>query len=146
MGTNSYLKSDLKAGHYMQSWVWLEGMNLTTKTKTETITQLGGYTGGVQVILFNAAGNRILHDTIKYRYGVDGRAFGSGRREDTEVFQLPQNVAAAAATIVIAHYWDPKVDLISVAVKTAKVAWELIQLILEQQRKGEAVNAGGNPF
>lgn len=145
-GINSYLKSDLKSGHYMSSWVWLQGTTLTTKTRTETITLFGGYTGGVQVVLFDAAGNRILHDTIRYRYGIDGRAFGPGTREDTETFQLPQNVADAAETIVVAHYWDPKVNIVGVAIEIAKVAWQLIQLILEQQRKGEAVNAGGRPF
>jgi len=143
---NSYLKSDLKSGHYMSSWVWLRGTTLTTKTRTETITLFGGYTGGVQVVLFDAAGNRILHDTIRYRYGIDGRAFGPGTREDTETFQLPQNVADAAETIVITHYWDPKVNIVGTAIEVAKVAWQLIQLILDQQRKGEAVNAGGSPF
>ena len=92
----SYLESFLGAGHYMKSWVWLQGTTLTTTTRTETITLFGGYTGGVQVVLFDAAGNRIQHDTIRYRYGVDGRFFGSGSREDTEVFQLPQSVADRA--------------------------------------------------
>ena len=142
----SYLPSFLGAGHYMKSWVWLQGTTLTTTTRTETITLFGGYTGGVQVVLFDAAGNRIQHDTIKYRYGVDGRFFGSGSREDTESFQLPQYVADRAESIVIAHYWDPKVDLVATAITVAKIAWELIKLLQDANKRGEAVNGGGQAF
>jgi hypothetical protein len=142
----SYLASFLGAGHYMKSWVWLQGTTLTITTRTETITLFGGYTGGVQVVLFDAAGHRIQHDTIKYRYGVDGRFFGSGSREDTESYQLPQSVADSAESIVIAHYWDPKVNLVEAAIVVGQIVWELIKLLQDANKRGEAVNGGGQPF
>ena len=142
----SYLASFLGAGHYMKSWVWLQGTTLTTTTRTETITLFGGYTGGVQVVLFDAAGHRIQHETIKYRYGVDGRFFGSGSRENTESYQLPQDVADRAESIVIAHYWDPKVDLVAAIITVGQIAWELIKLLQEANKRGEPVNGGGQAF
>jgi hypothetical protein len=115
-GLQTYLWSDLRAGHFMQSWVYLQGTTLTVQTQIETVTWFGGYTGGVEVVLFDAQGSRILHDPIRYRYGVDGRAFGRGVNPATEVGQLPQNVADAAESIVILHYWDPRVDLVRRAI------------------------------
>lgn len=142
----TYLWSDLRAGHFMQSWVWLQGTTLTVQTQTETVTWFGGYTGGVEVVLFDAGGNRILHDPIRYRYGVDGRAFGSGLRNATETAQLPQNVANTAESILIAHYWDPKVNYVAIAIQLGAVIWEVIQLIRDAQQQGQEVNAGGDPF
>jgi hypothetical protein len=141
-----YLWSDLQAGHFMQSWVWLRGTELTVRTRTETVTWFGGYTGGVSVILFDADGRRIPHDDIRYRYGVDGRAFGSGWREVTEVYQLPRNVSDAAESIAILHYWDPKVDLVDVSLQVAVFIWELIEIWLRSREQGEQVNAGGEEF
>jgi hypothetical protein len=142
----TYLWSDLKAGHYMQSWVWLQGTTLTVRTLTETVTWFGGYTGGVSVNLYDAGGNLLNQNPFRYRYGVDGRAFGSGRQDRTETAQVPQDMANAAENILIAHYWDPKVDLIQVAIVIGRLLWEAIQIILESQARGEAVNAGGTPF
>lgn len=141
-----YLWSNLGANHHMQSWVWLQGTTLTVRTITETGTWFGGYAGGVSVILYDAGGNRILHDQIRYRYGIDGRAFGPGSREDSEVFQLPQNVADAAESILICHYWDPKVDLVAAAIEWGGLIWEVIQIIIDAYSRGEAVNAGGDEF
>jgi hypothetical protein len=142
----TYLWSDLRSGHFMQSWVWLQGTTLTVTTVTETVTWFGGYTGGVSVVLFDGAGQRIQHDDFRTRYGVDGRFFGSGRREDTETYGVPQDVADRAETILIAHYWDPKVDLVRVAIDIGFILWEVIRLILENRDNGEAVNAGGETF
>lgn len=142
----SYLWSDLKSGHYMQSWAWLQGTTLTLTTRTETITLFGGYTGGVRVVLFDANGTRINHTEIKDRYGIDGRAFGPGTREDTITVQLPQSVTDAAESIVICHYWDPKVDLIKTTIQVALFIWDLIKMIDSYKQKGEPVNGGGQPF
>lgn len=142
----TYLWSDLRSGHFMQSWVWLQGTALTVRTITETVTWFGGYSGGVSIVLFDTNGSRILHDTIRYRYGIDGRVFGSGRREDTETVQLPQNVADAAESILILHYWDPKVDLVAAVIDIAQFIWDAIRIFLEAQQRGEPVNAGGEPF
>lgn len=142
----THLWSDLKSGHFMQSWVWLQGTTLTVRTQTETVTWFGGYTGGVSIVLFDAGGNRILHDEIRFRYGVDGRAFGSGLRDEAETIQLPQDVADAAESILILHYWDPRVDLVRLAIEIGKAFFEVLAYIFEQQQKGEPVNAGGEEF
>jgi hypothetical protein len=142
----TYLWSDLRSGHFMQSWVWLQGTTLTVRTVTETVTWFGGYTGGVSVMLFDAGGIPIQHNQIRYRYGVDGRAFGSGVRDATESVQLPQNVADAAESILIWHYWDPKVNLVDRAFAIAKFLWELYKELEKMRRRGEPVNAGGDPF
>ena len=107
----TYLWSDLKSGHFMQSWVWLQGNTLTARTITETVTWLGGWTAGCRVDLYDADGNQIRTDPIRFRYGCDGRLFGSGRRDETEVVQVPQEAANAAESILISHYWDPKRNL-----------------------------------
>jgi hypothetical protein len=142
----TYLWSDLNAGHFMQSWVWLEGTQLTLRTITETVTWFGGYTGGVTLLLFDANGQRIDHQEIRYRYGVDGRAFGSGSRQTEEVIQLPQIVTDAAESIVIMHYWDPKVDLVEALKVAALFLWDLLSSTNDQKTNGEPINAGGQPF
>jgi hypothetical protein len=130
----------------MQSWVWLQGTTLTVRTITETVTWFGGYSGGVSVDLVDSSGSLITHDPIRYRYGVDGRAFGSGSRDVTEAVQLPQNVTDAAESILISHYWDPKVDLVENVKIGIRIAAEIIIIILQMNAQGEAVNAGGSPF
>jgi hypothetical protein len=95
---NAYLWSDLRSGHFMQSWVEFRGTTLAMTTLTETVTWFGGYTGGVALALFDGNGHRIHHDPIRYRYGIDGRFFGSGRREDTEYYELPGDVADAVGS------------------------------------------------
>lgn len=141
-----YHPSDLHSGHDMQSWAWLEGTTLTTRTVTRTHTWFGGYTGGVQFVLYDVNGRRIQHNEIRYRYGVDGRAFGSGTQDKPESEQLPQIVADAANTILITHYWDPKVDLVAAAIQTAEFVWEVIQTIWDWYQQGQNVNAGSESF
>jgi hypothetical protein len=139
-----HLWSDLKAGHFMESWVYLVGNRVDIQTRTETVTWFGGYSGGVQVVFYDANGKRILHDPIRYRYGVDGRAFGPGWREVPETLELPQNVADAAEVIFIAHYWDPKVDLVAIAIEVGQTLAETLKTLLEAQQQGEPINAGGD--
>ncbi|MFE5817959.1 caspase family protein [Streptomyces sp. NPDC056479] len=138
----TYLWSDLRAGHFMQSWAWLQGTALTTRTVTESVTWFGGYTGGVRFNLYDAEGRAIQHEIIRYRYGCDGRAFGSGRRDETEVVQIPQDVADRTASILVSHYWDPKVNLVDILIDVAEFVWEAIKKIAEAQENGQAVNAG----
>jgi hypothetical protein len=145
---NAYLWSDLNAGHFMESWVWLQGTTLTVTTQTRTVTWFGGWTGGVSVLLYDANGNRLNHPEIRDRYGVDGRAFGPGERRppDTMVIDLPQDIANATESIVILHYWDPKVDILGVIIAIGQIVWELFKAISESQQRGEPINAGGEPF
>jgi hypothetical protein len=98
------------------------------------------------VLLFDAAGIPIAYDTARYRYGVDGRAFGPGWRDDVEAVELPQNVADAAESIVILHYWDPKADWIGNVIIGLRLAAEVIGTILGWRAAGEPVNAGGEGF
>lgn len=116
------------------------------RTLTETVTWFGGYTGGVRVDLYDASGNLIQYDPIRYRYGVDGRAFGSGSRDDTETRQLPQNIADPADLILITHYWDPKVDLVARTIELGGLIWDVIKALLDAQKQGEPINAGGEPY
>jgi hypothetical protein len=75
-----------------------------------------------------------------------GRGFGSGMRDATESVQLPQSVADAAESILILHYWDPKVDLVARALDILRTIWEILIEIEKMKRRGEAVNAGADPF
>jgi len=137
------LWSDLRAGHFMESWVWLQGTTLTLRTQTQTVTWFGGYSGGVSLTFYDATGNRILYDTIRYRYGIDGRAFGPGWREDTETVQLPQ-IADATESIVISHYWDPKRNIVDTILDTIRIAVEVLKHLSDERDRGQEVNGGGN--
>jgi hypothetical protein len=138
----TYLWSDLRSGHFMQSWVWLQGTTLTARTITESVTWFGGYTGGVRFDLYDADGRQIPYDPIRFRYGCDGWAFGSGRRDETEVVQLPEEIANAAESILISNYWDPKRSLVDPLIEAAEILWWAIEQIRQAQQQGEEVSAG----
>jgi len=112
----------------METSVFLTGTALTGTTLVQTNTMFGGYTGGMQVAVIDSSGT-ILYLSRPRRWGVDGKAFGPGRRnvqwglgDDTE--NVPQSVADQAKALVIANYWDPKVNIVAVVIAVGKAIWE----------------------
>jgi hypothetical protein len=132
----------LRAGQSMETWCWLQGTTLTTRTATHAYTWFIGWTSGVRINLYDSSGNLINFEPIKYRYGCDARAFGSGERDETEVLELPQEIADSVANILIAHYPDPKSNFVDNIIVAAQIIWEAIRIFLESQGSGEEVNAG----
>ena len=138
----AYHWSDLRSGHFMQSWVWLQGTTLTVRTITESVTWFGGYTGGVRVDLYDADGRQLQYDPIRFSYGCDGRFFGSGQRDETEVVQLSEEIANATESFLISHYWDPKRSLVDTLIEAAEFLLWAYKQIEEAQQQGEQVSAG----
>jgi hypothetical protein len=142
---DTYLFSDLRGGHLLESWAQLEGTTLTTRTITQAVTWFGGWTAGVRFDLVDDSGRLLtLNEPIRYRYGCDARAFGPGRREDTEFAAVPQEIADATESILISHYWDPKRSLIDTIIEAAEVVWWVVQQIWSAQQQGEAVDAASS--
>lgn len=139
---DAHLYSDMRAGHLLESWAHLEGTTLTTRTITQARTWFGGWTAGVRFDLYDGSGQLLTLEPIRYRYGQDGTAFGSGYRDDTETAQVSQTIADATESILISHYWDPKRPLVDTLIEVGTVIWWVIQEIRKSQEQGQEVNAG----
>jgi hypothetical protein len=144
-----YLSSgprQLGSGHRMQSWVWLQGTTLKVRTITEAYTWFGGWTGGVRIHLFDANQMPLEHEPLHWAYGQDGRAFSDGIRDKWQTVQLPQHVANAAEDILIVHAWEPKVDLLQLAIQVGLKLWELYEKYRQMQHWNYPINSGGDWF
>jgi hypothetical protein len=133
-----HLWSDMDAGHFMESWAWFPDGKVAVRTVTKTVTWFGGYTGRMTAMLVDAGGNIIPELDIHEDYGVDGRAFGSGERDETREWDVPLNLLDRADTIVLIHQWAPKVDYVQAVITAVKVIWELYTALSNQ----EGISAG----
>jgi hypothetical protein len=81
------------------------------KTKTKSSEAMRGFTGGVEVLLTDRAGN-ILYQTALRKYGVNGTAMG-GQSERTENWSetVPGDALNKVSAVVIHHSYEPKVRL-----------------------------------
>lgn len=95
------------------------------KTKTKSSEAARGFTGGVEVLLTDRAGN-ILHQTTLRTYGVNGTAMG-GQSSRTENWN--ETVAPAAlnkvSAVVIHHSYEPKVRL-AAGLGWIKENWDVV--------------------
>lgn len=138
-----YKDSDLRAGHWMESWVWIDqgAGKLFARTITSTLTWFGGYTGGFRAMLVRADGTLIADQGFHATFGVDGTAFGSGRRDETYDWGIAPEVVAQVDRIVIWHGWEPKVNWLEEVLKWVKTIWELYEALAGD----EQVSVGGDP-
>jgi hypothetical protein len=120
-----HLWSDLRAGHSMESWGWFSPGKVSVRTVTRTVTWFGGYTGGVTAVLVGPDGTLIPEADLRATYGVDGTAFGSGERDETYEWDIPQSVLDRADSITFVHYWAPKVDIVMEVVHLVEFLWDL---------------------
>jgi hypothetical protein len=137
-----HLTSDLRGGHLGETWAWFEGGTFYTRTITQAVTWFGGWTMGLTALLVGPDGEVIPEVKVKTRYGIDGRAFGSGRRDDTEAWAVPADVAGKATKVLLLHYPDPKTKWVEALVEATPYLLEVAKIILEAQLKGVEVNCG----
>jgi len=101
------LDSDLGANHYMATrGVLTGGGHIDATTRTRTLTWLGGFRGGVQ-ILVNDANDIIIGATQIHTFGVDGTAIGRSDRTDYWSEDLDPQLAARTTGIHVLHFWSP---------------------------------------
>ncbi|MEV5054363.1 caspase family protein [Arthrobacter sp. LAR12-1-1.1] len=139
-----YLYSDLRSGHLLESWGWFDGNQYLMRTITQATTWFGGWRAGVTALLVRENGTIIPSVEIRTRYGCDGRAFGSGMRDETESWEISPDVIDEVDHVIFLHYWDPKAGLIDSIVQAAETIWELVKTILDAYDAYEEVSAGGD--
>jgi len=141
-----HLRSDLKYGHFLETNAWLNDRRLAVNNVIETHTWFGGWTGGTQIALFDANGQRINHGEIKFRHGQDGTAFSSGRTETSEnPIDLPPEQADPAESMMIFHYWDPKSNIVQTILDVAQFIVDCWNIYHDLSTEGEGqVSMGGD--
>lgn len=95
------------------------------KTKTKSSEALRGFTGGVEVVLTDRAGN-ILYQTRLRTYGVNGTTQGGGgQRTETWSETVPAEALNKVSAVVIHHSYEPKVKLAAGA-EWLKNNWDVV--------------------
>jgi hypothetical protein len=97
-------------GHLMWTTARLDRPSglLVAKTRTQSVTLLGGFHGSVRVSLLDNNGAIIATTTPAPRYGVDGRWIGNSDRTDVWTYQFDPAQANAAVSLGLVHAWDPQ--------------------------------------
>jgi hypothetical protein len=128
----------------MRTSARLVDTTLFAYTETQTFTWLGGFTGGVRIILLNAGGG-VIYLTQERTYGVDGTWFGSGLQQQEWQEDIPPDIVSQCKALAVTHYWAPRVDIIGVLIVIGKAIWELIEQMQNQKDAGEPVDVGPPP-
>lgn len=136
--------SDLGAGHFMESWAWTEPGKVMVRTVTETVTWFGGWTGAATAVLARADDSIIAEAEVYATFGCDGRAFGSGRRDETYEWTFSQEIIDQIHTIHIVHGWSPKTDWVQNMVMAIKFIYELYERLGHAKGEGQPVNVGSD--
>ena len=77
-------------------------------TRTRTTTALGGYHGGVSIVILNQNYQTIFAtNPWDHRWGVDGYWIGRNDRTDAWRHQIPPQIAQQAAYVSLVHTWVP---------------------------------------
>jgi hypothetical protein len=127
------LDSNLGAGHFMSTHgVLATSGRIDARTRTYTVTDLGGFTGAVQFLFGDGAGTTIGASGV-HTFGVDGRWLGRSDRTDYWSENLDPALAARITQIGVQQFWQPRYDfffnLVARAVATAQPLVELIKAI-----------------
>lgn len=101
---------------------------LDGKTNIKSSEAARGFTGGVEVVLTDRAGN-ILHQTQLRTYGVNGTAMG-GKSERTVNWNetVPADALNQVSAVVIHHSYEPKVRL-AAGIGWIKDNWKLVHKV-----------------
>lgn len=102
--------------------------SLNGKTRTKSSEAMRGFTGGVEVLLTDRAGN-ILHQTQLRKYGVNGTAMG-GKSDRTVNWKeaVPPEALNKVSAVVIHHSYEPKVRL-AAGIGWIKDNWKLVHKV-----------------
>jgi hypothetical protein len=113
----------------MKTWVVVsKDGRLDGKTNIKTSEAMRGFTGGVEVVLTDRAGN-ILHQTQLRTYGVNGTAMG-GKSERTVNWNetVPADALNKVSAVVVHHSYEPKVRL-AAGIGWIKDNWKLVHKV-----------------
>lgn len=129
--------TNLGANHHMWSTVTLRaGAHLDGKTRTQTGTWFGGYTGGVNCLFFDS-GQKVIGQSNIHQFGVDGTAVGRGDRTDWWGEDFDASLRPRIADFVILQFWAPKYGALANIVRHAvDLGKELGPLIKELKDAG----------
>src|SRR5215208_876917 len=95
-------RADLGAGHFMETDATLhtERAHLDATTTTQTVTWMGGFTGGVSILFFDA--NEVaIGQSWQHTFGVDGSWFGNKKRTDYWAEDIDPGVAGRTTRMLI---------------------------------------------
>jgi hypothetical protein len=125
------LYSDMGAHHYMTTHgVMLSTGHIDAQTRTQTLTWLGGFTGGVQLLLEDQNGITIGASSIQ-TFGVDGTWIGRSDRTDYWSEEMDPALAARTVAIHVYHFPAPKYsalqNLVNAAVAALRPILDLIK-------------------
>jgi hypothetical protein len=110
-----------------------ESGHLDATTTTQTVTWMGGFTGGVSIIFFDA-NNVAIGQTWPRSFGVDGSWFGRNKRTDYWAEDVDRGVAGRTARMEILHYWAPRWNAINNIVAHAVQVGQTADPLLKQLR------------
>jgi hypothetical protein len=92
--------------------------HIDAKTETKTVTWFGGFTGGFQLIFFDAK-NIAIGMSNGHAFGVDGTAVGRSDRVDYWGEDIDSRIATCTARIAVLQFWSPKYAAINAIVQKA---------------------------
>ena len=79
---------------------------LVARTRTQSVTLLGGFHGCVLVFVLDNSG-AVTASTDAHTFGVDGRWIGKSDRTDVWTHQFDPAQANAAVSLGLVHTWNP---------------------------------------
>ena len=129
---------DMGAGHFMGTRAVLyENGHIDAVTHTMSVTWLGGFKGGVYILLEDANGNIIGSTSNQHVFGVDGRWIGRSDRVDYWAEDIDPDLARRTRKLRVYHTWADNIldnlrraaQLIQEAVAAVKPAAELVGVL-----------------
>ncbi len=133
----------------MRTWVTVSNNGrIDGKTRTKSAEAARGFTGGVEVLLTDRAGN-ILHQTRLRTYGVNGTAMG-GKSDRTENWSetVSAETLNKVRAVVIHHSYEPKVRL-AAGVGWIKDNWKVVHKVYKCGKElydvATSDSSGGQP-
>jgi len=113
----------------MKTWVVVsKDGRLDGKTNIKSSEAARGFTGGVEVVLTDRAGNIVYQSNLR-KYGVNGTAMG-GKSERTINWDetVPPDALDKVRAVVIHHSYEPKVRL-AAGIGWIKENWKLVHKV-----------------
>lgn len=128
--------TDLGAGHSMNTNATLEGLHVNATTETKTVTWLGGFTGGVQLIFYNA--NKVaIGASNEHSFGVDGTWIGRSDRTDYWGEDITLQGSGPVTGFTILQFWAPKYSAIyNIVAKAVQIGQAMDPLLQELKSAG----------
>jgi hypothetical protein len=100
---------NLGANHWMRSKVTLrENCHIDATTHTETDTDFGGFTGGVQ-LMYSDANQITIGGSDVHSFGMDGKWIGRNARDAYWGEDADPSQRRRVADFTILHFWDPSI-------------------------------------